>query len=29
MLPMYWPLPTLPSILNGSWKPPAVVKTAP
>ena len=27
MLRMYWPKENDPSILNGSWKPPAVVKT--
>jgi hypothetical protein len=26
MLRMYYPVETSPSILNGSWKPPAVVK---
>ena len=26
MLRMYWPKETSPSIINGSWKPPAVVK---
>jgi hypothetical protein len=26
MLRMYWPKENNPSILNGSWKPPAVVK---
>ncbi|HXA51010.1 MAG TPA: DUF1254 domain-containing protein [Candidatus Acidoferrum sp.] len=26
MLRMYWPNPTAPSILDGSWKPPAVTK---
>ena len=26
MLRMYWPSPTSPSILNGTWKPPAVKK---
>jgi hypothetical protein len=27
MLRMYWPKESSPSILNGSWKPPAVEKT--
>jgi hypothetical protein len=27
MLRMYWPKDTAPSILNGSWKPPTIVKT--
>jgi hypothetical protein len=26
MMRMYWPKDTLPSIINGSWKPPSVVK---
>jgi hypothetical protein len=26
MIRMYWPKETSPSIINGSWKPPAVVK---
>jgi hypothetical protein len=28
MLRMYWPKDTSPSIINGSWKPPAVVKVS-
>jgi hypothetical protein len=28
MLRMYWPKDTSPSIINGTWKPPAVVKTS-
>ena len=26
MLRMYWPKPDTPSVLNGTWKPPAVVR---
>jgi hypothetical protein len=29
MLRMYWPKETPPSILDGSWTPPPVVKTTP
>jgi hypothetical protein len=28
MLRMYWPKDSGPSILNGSWKPPAVLKAS-